>query len=236
VAASSPTGPDDYGPVWTRAKKPGRRPALTREAIVTAAVKIADAEGLSAVSIRRVAAELDARAMSLYSHIARKEDLLDLMRDEVAREFLIEGELPGHWREAVGLIARRSRESMLRHPWIVDLHGQSTSLGPNALRHADQSMEALNGLGLDNLMAWRILNAVDHYVLGSVIFETVQLRRGPNKDVLRPYLEEIAASGRYPYLEPLLKTDLPVGETEETFERGLAWLLDGIERDLASHT
>jgi AcrR family transcriptional regulator len=83
-----------------------RRTALTREAIVRAAILLADAEGLDAVSIRRVASELQARAMSLYTYIERKEDLFDLMADEVAAEVLVPGELPRDWREATVVIAR----------------------------------------------------------------------------------------------------------------------------------
>jgi AcrR family transcriptional regulator len=235
VAVPSPAdaaaGADGHGSVWTRPKNTGRRPALTREAIVAAAIEIADAEGLAAVSIRRVAARLDARAMSLYTHIARKDDLLDLIRDEVAGELLLEGEPSGSWRDALILIARRSRESALRHPWMIDLHSHGGVPGPNALRHVDQSMAALSGLGLDTVVAWRIISAVDHYMLGYVIQEIIQLRRGDDRELLAPYLTDIAASGDYPHLEPMLKTGLP---DEQNFERGLAWLLDGIERDLGS--
>ncbi|MGI8336076.1 TetR/AcrR family transcriptional regulator C-terminal domain-containing protein [Actinomadura scrupuli] len=227
--ADAAPGADGHGPVWTRPKNTGRRPALTREAIVAAAIELADAEGLAAVSIRRVAARLDARAMSLYTHIDRKDDLLELIRDEVAGELLLEGELPGRWREALTLIARRTRESALRHPWMVDLHAVGGAPGPNALRHVDQSMAALSGLGLNAVVAWRILSAVDHYTLGCVIQEIMQLRRGDQSELLGPYLENVAASGDYPHLEPILKNGLP---DEQDFERGLGWLLDGIERDL----
>ena len=138
-------------PVWAR-DDTRRRTSLSREAIVAAAVAIADAEGLDAVSIRRVAADLHARAMSLYTYIERKEDLLDLMADEVAAETLVPGELPADWREATLAIARRERQTTLRHPWLVDLVTRRSALGrvgPNMLRHSEQSIAALAGLDAD---------------------------------------------------------------------------------------
>ena len=80
------------------------------------ALQIADAEGLDAVSIRRVAGNLGVRPMSLYTYIDRKEDLIILMRDKANGEVVLGTELPDGWREAVTAIARRTREVMLRHP------------------------------------------------------------------------------------------------------------------------
>src|SRR5258708_16715765 len=102
-------------PIWARTKD-APRPALSRASIVAAAIAIADAEGIDAVSIRRVAAELGTRAMSLYTYIARKEDLLDLMSDEINAELLIEGELPAHWRRAVSQVSRRYPPTLLPPP------------------------------------------------------------------------------------------------------------------------
>src|SRR4051794_27652562 len=108
--------PRPVPPVWSRLP-PERPPRLTREVIVEAGLRLADAEGLDAVSIRRVAAVLDARPMTLYSHIDRKEDLLDLMFDRLAGTVL-EGEpLPSGWRDALVVIASRKRRVCLAHPW-----------------------------------------------------------------------------------------------------------------------
>ncbi|MEU0568656.1 TetR/AcrR family transcriptional regulator C-terminal domain-containing protein [Nonomuraea sp. NPDC005983] len=223
--------------VWSR-PAPQRRPALTREAIVAAAVAIADAEGLAAVSIRRVAAELGARAMSLYTHIERKEDLLDLMADEVAAEVLVEEALPADWREATLVIARREREAVRRHPWRVDLVPQRVSVGPNGLRHVEQSLAALDGLAVDELTKWRILAAIDDYSLGFTIRESLE-RAAPRTDgvndaeraaVAEPYMRELIASGEFPRLAPMIERG--VAGFDDNYERGLNWLLDGIEGDL----
>src|SRR3954449_4175411 len=95
-----------------------RRSSLSREAIVAAALALADAEGLDAVSIRRVAAALGARPMSLYTHIAAKDDLVDLMADAVVGEVLVE-DPPAGWRAALGAMAERSWRTFVAHPWLL---------------------------------------------------------------------------------------------------------------------
>lgn len=208
---------------------------------MAAALKIADAEGIAAVSIRRVAAELDARTMSLYSHIGSKSDLLDLMAEEVAGEVLIEGDLPDDWREAVTMIARREREVVQRHPWVVhlDSHRTSVMVGPNALRHLDQSIAALAGLKLDPIDAWRVIVTIDDYMLGYVKRE-VREREMPRregfteaelKSFAQPYIQDLIDSGEFVNATPLLTHGIP--GAGDTFEYGLGWLLDGIERQFA---
>jgi AcrR family transcriptional regulator len=221
-------------PVWARTAG-RRRTALSREAIVAAAVAIADAEGLEAVSIRRVATALDARAMSLYTYIERKEDLLDLMADEVAAETLVPGELPADWRDATLAIARRERQTTLRHPWLVDLVTRRSVLGrvgPNMLRHSDQSIAALTGLDVDAAAKWRLLTAVADYSTGFAIREVREhtAARTGQAELLQPYLAELAAGGDYPHLAPMLRAGQP---DTDNFERGLRWLLDGFARELA---
>ncbi|MEU1730018.1 TetR/AcrR family transcriptional regulator [Streptosporangium sp. NPDC020145] len=231
------------GPVWAR-ETAGRRPKLTREAIVRTAIEVADAEGLDAVSIRRIATELGARAMSLYTHIERKEDLLDLMADETNAEILVEGELPDDWREAISAVVRRTRETIRRHPWLVDLVASRPQVGPNGLRHGEQSLAALSGLPIPPEQKWRIIAAVDDYALGFVIRETL---RGEGRSgytwtpqereaLMRPYLRELLESGEFPNLAPLVN-EIASGPADpaaadEDFEQGLRWMLDGIAGDL----
>lgn len=241
------------GPVWAR-EAARRRTKLTREAIVAAAIKVADAEGVDAVSIRRVATELGARTMSLYTHIERKEDLLDLMSDEARAETLVEGELPGDWREAISAVARRTREAIRRHPWLVDLVSRRVNVGPNGLRHGEQSLAALSPLRIAPEWKLRIIAAVDDYTLGFVIREVMQQEtprryawtEAERDALMRPYLRELIDSGEFPHLAPLLTDGAPGvdgvdgvgGENDaddavgDDFERGLRWMLDGIARDL----
>ena len=233
---------DDGGkrraPIWAR-QHARRASGLTREAIVGAAIELADAEGLGAVSIRRVATVLAARTMSLYTYIDSKDDLLDLMADQIVAEVLIMDELPGDWREAITLIARREREAGLRHPWIVDMvhHRSHAVVGPNALRHLDQSMAAVAGLKLEPLDALRVVAAVDDYMLGFVarqarereITRRTGLSGAEHLSAIRPYLQELIDTGEFANITPLLRGDVQAAEAD--FERGLRWLLDGIERE-----
>ncbi|MFG1998679.1 TetR/AcrR family transcriptional regulator [Spirillospora sp. NPDC048911] len=222
--------------VWARPSG-GRRPKLSREAIVEAAIKLGDSEGLEAVSIRRVAGELGVRAMSLYTHIERKEDLLALMVDEVIPEILVRGELPADWREAISLIARKERDYILRHPWIVELSSQANlpHLGPNALRHVEQSLAAVSGLTDDPQARVEIVAAVDHYMLGFVVREVTHRQRkqlaGLGEDdpdgLAHPYFRDLIASGEFPHLRDVFSRGIYGGQH---FEQGLTWLLDGIER------
>ncbi|GAA3210710.1 TetR/AcrR family transcriptional regulator C-terminal domain-containing protein [Actinocorallia longicatena] len=221
--------------MWTR-NPPSRRPALTREAIVAAAIEIGDTEGLAAISIRRIAAHLGARAMSLYTHIDRKEDLLDLMADEVISEILVaDAELPADWREAITRITRLERQVLLRHPWLTEMIGfQRFSPGPNRLHHLEQCLKALDGLGLDGPSAIRVVGAVTHYMLGCVIREAsdadLHRDRCGGHDEKLPYLLALTEGPEFPRLGPLLRAGSFVKPSpEQRFEQGLEWLLDGIE-------
>jgi len=235
VVAPAAGRPAVVAPVWAR-EPAERRPALSQQAIVAAAIALADAEGLDAVSIRRVATELGVRAMSLYTHIARKEDLLQLMADEVAGEAVLPAdELPADWRAAITLIVARECAVARRHPWLIALVRSEIRFGPNGLRHAEQTMAALAGLNLDPAATLRVAAAIDVYSVGRVIREEAQ-RSMPHRDgltggrrevLLEPYFQRLLSSGEFPHLAPLLAAG---GVPDEgAYDQGLAWLLDGIE-------
>lgn len=217
--------------MWTRPPG-GRRPKLTREAIVEAAIKLADAEGLDAVSIRRIASELGVRAMSLYTHIDAKEDLLDLMYDVVAEGVLVQGDLPDDWREAMLEIARKEREAGLRHPWMLQLAGRSPRIGPNGLRHIEQSMAAAARLTDDPDGMLAIVKTVDHYMLGFIMMEQQVAEAGPQRVQTTPleqaYVQLLVERGELPHLKPFLETSF---YRSDSFELGMKWLLDGIEHE-----
>jgi AcrR family transcriptional regulator len=231
------------GSVWERVhpdRPPGRaRAPLSVEAIITAAVAIADAEGLDAVSMRRVATELNARTMSLYTHVGSKEDILDLMADRTAGEVLVPEPLPSGWREAITLVVEREREVMSRHPWMVALQSRGPAVGPNGLRHVEQSLRAIAGLGLDGQRAAEVVLAIDHYTLGHAIRESWDAARPPDETglsveeraaVRATFYADMVRRGELPLLAPLIAEGLRV--RDDSFRRGLTWLLDGIERDL----
>ncbi len=232
--------------VWTRddAQASGPQP-LSREAIVAAAIAIADADGLEAVSIRRLATKLDARPMSLYSHIGRKGDLIDLMVDEVMAGAIIPGGPPtDDWRDALRQIAQRTRESTRAHPWMIAAAFRRPFLGPNALRHIDQSLAAVSSLPLTPERKRAVLLAIDTYTLGFVRWEVMSPKAGgggpcaarpasgPNAAEFDAYIRAQAESGDYPHLAEFVGQDMTLGVKAERFEIGLEWLLAGIEAEV----
>jgi AcrR family transcriptional regulator len=229
---------EERQPVWARTER-GSRPSRqrrrpSREQIVAAALAVADEEGFEAVSMRNVARRLRVGAMTLYTYVESKDDLLDLMFDEVMRELLLP-ELPDEWRAAIGAIAHRTRDVWLRHAWLASSIGERSGLGPNSMRHVEQSLAALDGLGLEGPEAFVVLGAVDDYVLGHVMRQAgmqAGLRReGIDRDEWRarmePYWREMIATGEFPRLARIAEAEWD-SLNEERFELGLQWLLDGI--------
>jgi AcrR family transcriptional regulator len=203
--------------------EPRAQGALTRSAVVRAAIAIADTDGLDAVSIRRVAAQLGARPMSLYTHIASKDDLLDLMANDVIAEVLVPEPLPEHWREALAGIARHSYAAYIAHPWVLEAFSRRPRIGPNVLRHAEQSATAVAGLELDARGARTVLGIVDDYTIGHAI-------RAISLGDHIPQLPDIDPA-EFPQLA---RVPLAAQPLEDTFEIGLEVLLDGVERRFAS--
>jgi AcrR family transcriptional regulator len=230
-------------PIWARPEPPGRRGALSRSEIVRVALEIADAEGLGAVSIRRLARELGSGAMSIYHYFASRDELLELMAEIVAAEVLVP-ELPEDWRAALTEIARRSRAAWLKHPWLLTAaQERSTAITPNMLRHIEQSSQAvrpLAELGVDREHLTALVIAVDDYTLGYTTREAMGRGRemaGRLRGVAEePHVRYLLESGEFPMLEQFLADVKPVtseaGQCGDValpdgFEQGLDWLLDG---------
>jgi AcrR family transcriptional regulator len=221
------SGGRDYGssvqetnPSGEQAKK--RR--LSPETITEAAIRLADAEGLEAVSIRRVAAELDARAMSLYDHFASKRELLDTMNDEVVGEMLVSRPLPKAWREAVAITARTMYTAYARHPWAIFVAADRIAPGPNAVKIAKQMAGGLATLPLEHGDVWQVQGIVNDYVIG-YSFRTVGTVNPEDMEAA------IAATdlAEFPELAAL-PDNLRNRSSIERFELGLQTVLDGIER------
>jgi AcrR family transcriptional regulator len=228
-------------PIWARPPREigeprGRaRTAVTREEIVEAALAVADEAGFDAVSMRNVAQRLGVGAMTLYHYVPSKDDLLDLMFDEVMRELLVPEPLPDEWRAAITAISRRTRESWLRHPWLASAVGARSAFGPNSMRHVEQSLAAISGLGVEGAEAFVVLSAIDDFTLGHALRQVsaqAGLRReGLDSDAWRraiePYWREMLATGEFPRLERMVDAEWDF-LNEERFELGLGWMLDGI--------
>jgi AcrR family transcriptional regulator len=239
--------------VWTRDEKQAAGPLpLSRESILAAAIEIADSDGLESVSIRRLATRLGARPMSLYSHIERKGDLIDLMVDEVMGGSIIPGPLPSDdWRDDLRRIAQRTRENTRSHPWMIQAAFRRPFIGPNALRHIDQSLAAVSSLPLAPERKRAALLAVDTYTLGFVRWELKSTDQGktgagpcvaiddggPSGAEIDAYIAAQVAGGKYPHLHELGgKKNMSLGVKAEAFETGLNWLIAGIEAEVGSNS
>ncbi|MFG2498339.1 TetR/AcrR family transcriptional regulator [Streptomyces sp. NPDC048441] len=219
--------------VWER-PEPSNRPVpapLSRERIVRAAIKLADADGLDAVSLRKVATALDVRPMRLYGYIASKEELLDLMVDAAHAEIRPVGD---GWREVLHSLAEATRHTAHEHEWLADLLGGRPQLGPHALASGEAVMAGLgDDVDVDAVMP--VVSAVNAYVIGAVRREIAERRaeRATGMDEKRwqaslgPYLERTFATGRFPALATVVR-DAAHLDADHTFRIGLDFLLDGI--------
>ncbi|MFD8491964.1 TetR/AcrR family transcriptional regulator [Amycolatopsis sp. NPDC059657] len=224
--------------VWERPEPPDRpAPApLSRELIVKTAIRLADADGLDAVSLRKVAAALDVGPMRLYGYIATKEELLDLMVDAVHAEVRPAGD---SWREVLRSLAEALRRTAHQHEWLADLLGGRPQLGPNTLATSEAVASGMDGVELDTVVP--AITAVNSYVVGAVRREIAERRAerasGMDKEQWQstygPYLLRTFATGRFPALAKFVH-DGPHLDADETFHAGLDFILDGVEARISS--
>ncbi|GAA2298683.1 TetR/AcrR family transcriptional regulator C-terminal domain-containing protein [Nonomuraea roseoviolacea subsp. roseoviolacea] len=239
MAARREAGEGDPTLIWERPEPPSR-PApspLSRERIVRAAIELADADGLEAVSLRKVAAALDAGPMRLYGYLSTKEELLDLMADAVYSEIPPPVRAGDDWRGALRSLAHGTRDAALRHEWFADLLSGRPHLGPNALARGEASLAALDGAPgfehIDTIML--AVNTVNVYVIGALQRQIADLRAARTtgmderewQHASYPYLARMLATGRYPTLARFVR-DASHADADSTFEAGLDCVLDGI--------
>lgn len=229
---SSTTGVDP-AQLWlssTRSRR-GRRPAFSREAITAAAVALADAEGLEAVTMRRVAAQVGAGVMSLYSYASDKETLLELMVDHVSGELPTTEPLSGDWRADLRAVAHLQRALMLRHPWLPAALSTRRSLGPHTLAFLEHALAALRPTGLDGAAKLEVFAQLTAFVAGHVAHEITQAAatQSPDRAAAEArYLAAVAADGRHPELAEALSAPGRPLTPDATFNRFLDRLIDGL--------
>lgn len=214
----------------SRTKAASRAP-LNRQRALSTAVALADAEGIGSFTMRRLAQELGIEAMSLYHHVANKDDILDGMVDMVFSEI----ELPSDgtdWKTAMRQRARSARAALTLHPWAMNIMESRSSPGPATLRHHDAVIGSCRKAGFSVEMAAHAFSLIDSYIYGFVLQE-VNL---PFDDT--DNLEEVVESmmlpfsaDDYPHLVELTTEHIlqPGYSYVNEFEYGLCLILDSLE-------
>jgi AcrR family transcriptional regulator len=229
--------------VWTRPPR-RQKEQLTRERIVAEAIALLDEDGVEALSMRTLGQRLGAGATSLYRHVANKDELIELVVDEVYGELEVpEVTVPGAWRTAMHITAHSLRQTGLRHMWLMQVLGQVglNYLGPNVVDVTTRGLAILTVAGFDMAEATKAMSSVSSYVIGITSAETgwlSALRRqgldeqewyrtvGPQMvDTVDPALAEV-------YRDQLAKD--PKAARMENFVYGLDLMLDSLEARLTA--
>jgi AcrR family transcriptional regulator len=212
------------------------RTRLSRERVLRAAIARADGGGIESLSMRKLGEELGVEAMSLYTHVANKEDLLDGMTDAVFAEI----ELPPEgvdWRTAMRDRAISTRSVLARHPWATRLMQSRTHPGPATLRHHDTVIGTLRRGGFSIELTAHAFSALDSYIYGFALQQTsLPFETGEETAELAAAIMAPFAAGQYPHLTELTVEHVlqPGYDYGHEFEFGLDLLLDGLERALGA--
>jgi AcrR family transcriptional regulator len=216
-------------------------PALTRDRIVGAAVSLADAEGIAALSMRRLGVELGVPTMSLYRFVRSRDALLRTMTDTVLAEDPLPAAPPPGWRAQLELSARLQWSLYRRHPWLAQTFGLVRPLlSPNALVHANWMLRAVDGLGLDPNVQLQVHITVFSYVQGLAgnleRQAEAEAETGISDDEWmasqRAPFDALVGSGAFPvFARVTARADFDL-DLDALFEFGLRLLLDGLARSL----
>ena len=207
------------------------RAPLSREKVLRAAVALADTAGIDSLTMRKLGQELEVEAMSLYNHVANKDDILDGMVDLVFGEI----ELPpdqAEWKPAMRKRAISAHEALLRHPWATSLMQSRTNPGPATLRHHDAVLGSLRRAVFTLAMAAHAVSVIDGYVYGFALQQINIPLQSPEQvaEVGENILRQLA--GQYPHLAEMIVEHAmkPGYDYAQEFEFGLDLILDGLER------
>ena len=205
---------------------------LSKERVLQAAVALADEEGIEALSMRRLANELGVKAMSLYNHVANKDDLLDGIVDAAYREVVIPSAEAG-WKTQIRELAVSAHETLLRHPWASGLQVHRKP-GPGRLRYGDTLLGYFRDSGFSQDLTYHAYHIIESYILGFT-FQVLSYR---NVDMEQ--FADVAASfmrgeflDEYPHFSEHVRQHMepePGQDDVNAYELGLDVLLGGLER------
>ena len=214
----------------SRKKKPVRRTALDSEKVLRAALRMADADGLESLSMRRLARVLKVEAMSLYNHVASKEHILDGLVELVVAEIALP-RLGGDWKTAMRERALSAHSVLMRHPWATMLFVSRANIGPHMLHYVDATIGCLRQAGFSYPMADHAWNAIDAYTYGFTL-QQLNFPFEPSEyaSAAKQFLHMIPVA-EFPYLNGMSQ-EVIAGRHDgmHQIERGLDLLLDGLDR------
>jgi AcrR family transcriptional regulator len=208
------------------------RTPLNRDRVLRAAVAFADQHGVASLSMRKLGEALGVEAMSLYNHVANKDELLDGMVDIVFSEIGLPAS-GAAWKTAMRARARSARHALTRHRWAIGLMESRSAPGPATLRHHDAVIGSLRAGGFSVALAAHAFSALDSYIYGFALQEaSLPFESGEETAELAAAILEQMPADEYPHLteltvEHVLKPGYDYGDE---FEFGLDLILDGLER------
>src|SRR4051794_28908289 len=209
-----------------------RRPRLSRDRVLRSAMAVADAGGITALTIRSLAAELGVKPMSVYYYVANKEEILDAIVDIVFSEI----DLPSpdsEWRAEIRRRSLSARAVLRRHPWAIPLLQARTHPGPATLRHLNANIGTLRSGGFSVPMTAHAYALIDAYVYGFALSEAALPFDRPEavEEVAVPIIQSFAA-GAYPHLVELTTRHIlqPGYDFADEFDFGLNLILDALSK------
>jgi AcrR family transcriptional regulator len=209
----------------------GSRGSLTRELVLRAALKIMDESGIESLSMRLLGKTLGVEAMSLYNHVANKDDILDGVLDLVVEEIVLPA-ADADWRSAMHERAASAWLAFRRHPWASALMDSRLSSGPARLRYFDTMIGTLHRAGFSLELSSRAFSVLDCYVYGFGRQWLNMASSGEKDDKERAEaFHDIVPGESYPYLAQMTELTMRKGyDADADFEFGLTLILDGLER------
>jgi AcrR family transcriptional regulator len=222
--------------IWTRPERAARGPAPehSRAEIASAGIKLADASGLAAVTMRSVAAAIGTAPASLYRYVATRNELVELMADQARGEMATSASPSGDPVADLLGLARQGRAIYQRHPWLLDVSASGLP-GPNAIAFIEQALAALDRVELSGPAKLETIGLFSGAVRLAAQAELDQERAGQDlagwQGSLAAYLLEIAASGRHPYLARALSEQPAAGDPDldvPPFDRAMTRIITGL--------
>ena len=212
---------------------PQPRIPLTRDRVLEAAIRIADEEGLDALTMRRLGQELDVQAMSLYNHVANKDDLRHGIVEIVMGEIEVPSDA-GDWKAALRGSAISAYEAFIRHPWACSLHNATPRISDARMLWMEGVLKTLREAGFSPNMTHHAYHALDSHITGFTLWVVSMPfdSREELLDMAAEYIPQIP--GQYPYVIEHAKEHLEDPDPNEPseFEFGLDLILEGLERRL----